>query len=224
MHAMHAEAHLSPRVSAVVVSGFVLGISKTTTDAAEHRARANCLKVFLVGEAGLAEMHLTVDDAGQHMQAAAIHALARGPAGKIADPNDHPVCDGDIAHALPVVIDDGSAFRMRSQVWAMFEPFQVRRAACKLLAGASCMLAGGQARAVESMSISEEASEGGDARVARGAARGRRTRVRGCRVSSQTMSSTFPPAKPLRRAADPAGQDSGGLFRCRRRRRAAHRL
>ncbi len=101
MHAMHAEAHLFAKRLGRGRQRVRIGHFKDGRDAAEHCAARTCLKVFLVGEAGLAEMHLTVDDAGQHMQAAAIHALARGPAGKIADPNDHPVCDGDIAHALP---------------------------------------------------------------------------------------------------------------------------
>ena len=46
-------------------------------DAAHHRAARSGLQVLLVGEAGLAEMHLGIDHAGQDMQAAAIDGLGR---------------------------------------------------------------------------------------------------------------------------------------------------
>ncbi len=75
VHAMHAEAHLFAKRLGRGRQRVRIGHFKDGRDAAEHRATRTCLKVFLVGEAGLAEMHLTVDDAGQHMQAAAIHAL-----------------------------------------------------------------------------------------------------------------------------------------------------
>ena len=62
-----------------------------------------------MGEAGLAEMHLGVDHAGQDVQAAAID----GPAGRrlrqVAERGDPAAGDADVARALAVVIDDGAA-------------------------------------------------------------------------------------------------------------------
>ena len=47
-------------------------------DAAHHgRVRAR-LQVFLVGQAGLTEVNMAVDDARQHMQAPAINVLGGG--------------------------------------------------------------------------------------------------------------------------------------------------
>ena len=45
-------------------------------DAAQHRAARAGFQVLLVGQAGLAEMHLAVDHARQQMQAAAVDRLA----------------------------------------------------------------------------------------------------------------------------------------------------
>ena len=62
------------------------------------RARAG-LQILLVDEAGLAEMHLAVDDAGQNMQALAVDPFACRGAAEIADLGDAPVADADVAHA-----------------------------------------------------------------------------------------------------------------------------
>ena len=76
---------------------------------AEHgRARAG-LQIFLVFQAGLAEMHLGVDDAGQDVQAAAVDALARRGAAQGADFGDEPVADADVAQAGAVMVDHGPA-------------------------------------------------------------------------------------------------------------------
>ncbi len=45
-------------------------------DAAQHRTARAGFEIFLVGEARLAEMHMAVDHAGQHVQAAAVDHLA----------------------------------------------------------------------------------------------------------------------------------------------------
>jgi hypothetical protein len=45
-------------------------------DTAQNRRSAAGLQVFLVFEARLAEMHLRVDDAGEHMQAGGVDAVA----------------------------------------------------------------------------------------------------------------------------------------------------
>ena len=61
-----------------------------------------------MGQAGLAEMHMAVDHARQHMQAAAIDHLG-GRRANVADRGDPAARDGDIADALAVVVDDGAA-------------------------------------------------------------------------------------------------------------------
>ena len=54
-------------------------------DAAQDRRPAAGLKIFLVLDAGLAEMHLGIDNAGQHMKAARVDGLARERSADIAD-------------------------------------------------------------------------------------------------------------------------------------------
>ena len=56
-------------------------------DAAQHRAARAGFQVLLVGEAGLAEMHVAVDHARQHVQAAAVDRLGGGGA-DVADGGD----------------------------------------------------------------------------------------------------------------------------------------
>ncbi len=57
------------------------------------------LEVFLVFGAGLAEMHLRVDDAGQDMEAGAVDHLAGALAGNCAERRDAAAADADVAHA-----------------------------------------------------------------------------------------------------------------------------
>ncbi len=64
MHAMHAKAHLFAKVSAVVVSGFRIGHFKDGRERRRAPRHANLSQGLLVGEAGLAEMHLTVETPG----------------------------------------------------------------------------------------------------------------------------------------------------------------
>ncbi len=78
-------------------------------DAAEHRAARAGFQVFLVRQARLAEMHMAVDHARQHVQAEAIDHLAGRCARKIADGREAAVPDADIADALAVLVDDGAA-------------------------------------------------------------------------------------------------------------------
>jgi folate-binding protein YgfZ len=78
-------------------------------DAAHHgRPRAG-LKVLLVGRAGLAEMHLRVDDAWQDVQAPAVHHLAGGGGRQVADRRDGVLADADVPLRPSVLVDDGSA-------------------------------------------------------------------------------------------------------------------
>ena len=78
-------------------------------DAAEHGAARAGFEVLLVGEAGFAEMHVAVDDAGQQVQTLAVDGLAgRGPR-QVADRRELAGADAEIARALAVVVDDGAA-------------------------------------------------------------------------------------------------------------------
>ncbi len=65
-------------------------------DAAQHRRTAPRLQILLVGQARLAEMHLGVDDAGEHMQAGSIEDPRCARTGKRADGGDAAVDDADI--------------------------------------------------------------------------------------------------------------------------------
>ena len=51
-------------------------------DAAERRRRGAALEVLLVRIAGIAEMHVVVDRAWQHVQAGGVERLARGSASR----------------------------------------------------------------------------------------------------------------------------------------------
>ena len=62
-----------------------------------------------MGRAGLAEMHLGVDHARQHMQAAAVDRLARRRRRQVADRRDPPAAMPRSRAAFAVVIDDGAA-------------------------------------------------------------------------------------------------------------------
>ena len=80
-------------------------------DAAHHGAARAGLQVLLVGQAGLAEMHLGVHHAGQDVQALAVdHLGRRRPAPSAADRGDAAIGDADVAHALAVLIDHGAGF------------------------------------------------------------------------------------------------------------------
>ncbi len=82
-------------------------------DAAEHCGAGAGLQIFLVCRAGLAKMHLAVDDAGQHVQPLAFDPLAGVRARKIADGDDAPGDDADVALAHAVLIDERAAGKDR---------------------------------------------------------------------------------------------------------------
>ncbi|MGY2921516.1 hypothetical protein ACVWYP_007146 [Bradyrhizobium sp. USDA 3262] len=79
-------------------------------DPAHHRAARAGLEVFLLGQPGLAEMHLGVHHAGQDVQALAVDHLAGRSLTERADRGDAAARDTDIAHALAVLIDHGAGF------------------------------------------------------------------------------------------------------------------
>ena len=67
-------------------------------------------KIFLLRLAGLAEMHLRVDHAGQDMQTLAVDRLGGGSLSEPADRSDAATGNADVADALTVLIDDGAGF------------------------------------------------------------------------------------------------------------------
>ena len=78
-------------------------------DAAHHRRARARLQVFLVVEAGLAEMHLAVDHAGQEVQAAAIAPLNRRRAREVADGRHPSAADAEIGPMLAIVVHKRAA-------------------------------------------------------------------------------------------------------------------
>ena len=78
-------------------------------DAAEHGGARAGLEILLLGQPGLAEMHLGVDDAGQHVQALRLDHRAPGGAGEVADRRDPAAGYADIAYTLAVLVDDRAA-------------------------------------------------------------------------------------------------------------------
>ncbi len=56
-------------------------------------------------------MHLGVDHAGQDVQALAVDHLGGGGLPKPADCCNAAVRDGDVAHALAILIDHGAGFQ-----------------------------------------------------------------------------------------------------------------
>jgi hypothetical protein len=76
---------------------------------AHHRRKRAALKVFLVGQARLAKMHLGIDHARQQMQSLAINDLAGGSLSQVADRRETAGADADIAQAIAVLVDDGAA-------------------------------------------------------------------------------------------------------------------
>ena len=75
---------------------------------AQHGGARTGLQILLVGQAGLAEMHLRVDDAGQDMQPRAVDALPGAGLRQIANGRDAPAAQANVALALAVVIDQRS--------------------------------------------------------------------------------------------------------------------
>ena len=78
-------------------------------DAAEHRAARAAFQVLLVGQARLAEMHLAVDHARQHMQAAAVDHLTGGSPRQVADRRKPAGPNTEVAGGHAVLIDHGAA-------------------------------------------------------------------------------------------------------------------
>ena len=79
-------------------------------DPAQYGRPAPSLQIFLMLEAGLAEMHLAVDHAWENVQARGVDSLPREPLADRADLGDAAVSHANICKPLARLIDDGSAF------------------------------------------------------------------------------------------------------------------
>lgn len=86
-----------------------VGHLKNAGHATEHGGAGARLQIFLVGQAGFAEMDLGVDHAGQDMKAACVDPLACAGLREIAYAGDAPVLDADIGLPAPVLIDECAA-------------------------------------------------------------------------------------------------------------------
>jgi hypothetical protein len=109
MHAVMAAPHLvGERLRA---RGLRIGVGhlEHRRDAAHDGGPGAGFEVFLVLEAGLAEMHLGVDDAWQDVQAAAVDLPRRGGVGQIPDGRDGAAPHAHVALEASVVIDDDAA-------------------------------------------------------------------------------------------------------------------
>ena len=111
MHAVTAGLHLAGE--GLLGDGQRIGVRhfEHRGDAAHHRAARTGFQVFLVGQARLAKMHLRVDHAGQDVQALAVDHLGGRGLSERADRSDAAIGDGDVAHALAVLIDHGAGFQ-----------------------------------------------------------------------------------------------------------------
>ncbi len=77
---------------------------------AQHRRAAARGQILLVLEAGLAEMHLAVDHAGQNVEAGGIDGLAGHALADRPDLGNAPIPYANIGSPLAGLIDDGAAF------------------------------------------------------------------------------------------------------------------
>ena len=78
-------------------------------DPAHDRAQGAGFEILLVGRTGLAEVHLRIDHAREHMQPPTVDHLTGRSRRQVADRGNAPAGDGEIAHAFAVVVDDDSA-------------------------------------------------------------------------------------------------------------------
>ena len=110
MHAVAAALHLVGE--GLLGDGQRIGVRhfEHRRHPAHHGTARSGFKIFLVGQARLAEMHLRIDHAGQDMQALAVDRLGGGSLPKRADRGDPAIGDADVADALAVLIDHGAGF------------------------------------------------------------------------------------------------------------------
>ena len=85
-------------------------------DTTADRREAACGEVFLVLEARLAEVDLSVDHTWKDVEPLGIDDLGRPPPREIANRRNAPPQDANVADALAVMIDDGSSLEDKVEV------------------------------------------------------------------------------------------------------------
>ena len=91
-----AAATLAASASALVVGGLVFGISNTAVTPPNTADRLPDRQILFVLEAGLAEMHLAVDHAGQNVETGGIDGLAGHALADRPDLGDAPLPHANI--------------------------------------------------------------------------------------------------------------------------------
>ena len=91
-------------------------------DAAQHRGAGAGLEIFLVGQAGIAKMHLAIDDARQDVEAGGVDHGGGARRRQGSDGADPTIEDPYITEADPVMIDERAALHEKivglRHVWA----------------------------------------------------------------------------------------------------------
>ena len=108
-----ARAILLAKVSRVVVSGLVLGISKDAGHAAHYRRQRAGGQILFVLEARLAEMHLGVDDARQDVEPGAVGERVGGVGAQVAQRGDAAVANADVGRVRAVLVDTDAVLEDR---------------------------------------------------------------------------------------------------------------
>src|SRR5262249_53195249 len=90
------------------------------SDSAHHRRKRAAFEIFLVGQTGLAKMHLGIDYARQEVQPSAINDLAGGSSPQVANRRKAPAANADVTQALAVLVDHGAA--LEDQIVAIRHP------------------------------------------------------------------------------------------------------
>ena len=111
MHASRSPAHLVRQSLRAGGERVGVGHLEDRGDTAQHSGARACLQVFLVFQAGLAEMHLAVDHARQDVERATVDDFPGGCLEQVADRRDAALADADVAQTDAVMVGDGAAFQ-----------------------------------------------------------------------------------------------------------------
>ena len=108
MHAVMAAHYFVGKTLRGDRQGIGVGHFEHGRHAAHHGAARAGFEIFLLRQPRLAEMNLRVDHARKDMQPLTVDHLSRGSLRQPADRGDTAIGDGDIAHALAVLVDHGA--------------------------------------------------------------------------------------------------------------------
>ena len=127
MHAADGAGHLVAESRAIGGERAGVGHLEDAGDASHHGRQGARGKIFLVGEAGLAEMDLGVDNAREDVEAAAVDGVFRGVGGEIAEGGDAAVADGNVGEVDAVVVGDSAVLEDRIVVRHVFDSARLKR-------------------------------------------------------------------------------------------------